>query len=157
LKIKKDETLELIGRTEQYAQMLLEQRPKFILCHADIHGWNLLIDNNEALYIVDWDTLIFAPKERDLMFIGGGLGDSGYTPQEEETMFYQGYGRTDINQIAIAYYRCERIIEDIAVYCEQIFLSDEGGEDRKESLENVKSNFLPNGTIEMAYQSNKIK
>ena len=157
LKTKKDETLKLIKRTEQFAQMLLEQLPEFILCHADIHGCNLLIDNNETLYMVDWDTLIFAPKERDLMFIGCGLGDSGYTPQEEETMFYQGYGQTNINQFAIAYYRCERIIEDIAVYCEQIFLSDEGGEDRKESLENVKSNFLPNGTIEMAYQSDKVK
>ena len=157
LNTKKDETLELIKRTEQFAQMLPEQLPEFILCHADIHGWNLLIDNNESLYIVDWDTLIFAPKERDLMFIGGGLGDSGYTPQEEEAMFYQGYGQTNINQIAIAYYRCERIIEDIAVYCEQIFLSDEGGEDRKESLENVKSNFLPNGTIAVAYQSASLK
>ncbi|MBI5294369.1 MAG: phosphotransferase [Chloroflexi bacterium] len=157
LKTKKDETLELIKWTEQFAQMLLKQLPEFVLCHADIHGWNLLIDNNEALYMVDWDTLIFAPKERDLMFIGGGLGDSGYTPQEEETMFYQGYGQTNINQIAIAYYRCERIIEDIAVYCEQIFLSDEGGEDRKKSLENVKSNFLQNGTIETAYQSARLK
>ncbi len=152
MKTKKDETLELIKQTEQFAQMLLNQLPEFILCHADIHGWNLLIDNNEALYMVDWDTLIFAPKERDLMFIGSGLGDSGYTPQEEKAMFYQGYGQTNINQIAIAYYRCERIIEDIAVYCEQILLSDEGGEDRKASLENVKSNFLPNGTIEVAYQ-----
>ncbi len=157
LKTKKDEILELIKRTEQFAQMLLKQPPEFILCHADIHGWNLLIDNNGALYMVDWDTLIFAPKERDLMFIGSGLGDSGYTRQEEEAIFYQGYGQTNINQIAIAYYRCERIIEDIAVYCEQIFLSDEGGEDRKESLENVKSNFLPNGTIEVAYQSASLK
>lgn len=155
LKSKKVETLELIKQTEQLAKMLLDKLPEFILCHADIHGWNLLIDNNGALYMVDWDTLLFAPKERDLMFIGGGLSDSGYTPQEEETMFYQGYGQTNTNQIAIAYYRCERIIEDIAVYCEQIFLSEEGGEDRKESLENVKSNFLPNGTIEMAYQSHK--
>ncbi len=153
LRTKNGETLELIKRTEQFAQMLLKQPSEFILCHADIHGWNLLIDNNESLYIVDWDTLIFAPKERDLMFIGGGFGDSGYTPYEEENMFYQGYGQTNINQIAIAYYRCERIIEDIAVYCEQIFLSDEGGEDRKESLENVKSNYLPNGTIEVAFQS----
>ena len=157
LKIKKDETLELIIQTEQFAQILVEQHPEFVLCHADIHGWNLLIDNNETLYMVDWDTLIFAPKERDLMFIGGGLGNSGYTPQEEETLFYQGYGQTNINQIAIAYYRCERIIEDIAVSCKQIFLSNEGGKDRKKSLEDVKSNFLSNSTIEAAYQSVSLK
>jgi len=64
----------------------------FILCHADIHAWNLLIDVNGRLYIVDWDTLIFAPKERDLMFVGAGLGGNGHSLQEEETLFYQGYG-----------------------------------------------------------------
>jgi len=156
LKTKRDETLELVKQTEQLALALNAQPPEFILCHADIHAWNLLIDVNDALYMVDWDTLIFAPKERDLMFVGGGLGGNGHTPQEEEILFYQGYGQTQINQIAMAYYRYERIIEDIAVYCEQIFLSDNGGEDREQSLENLKSNFLPNGTIEIACQYDKI-
>lgn len=155
LKIKGDETLELVKRAERFAQMLQEQPPEFILCHADIHAWNLLIDDNDAFYMVDWDTLIFAPKERDLMFVGGGLGGNGHTPREEEDLFYQGYGQTQIDPIAMAYYRYERIIEDIAVYCGQIFLSDEGGEDRKQSLEYLKSNFLPNCTIEMACQSDK--
>jgi spectinomycin phosphotransferase len=147
---KRADTLDLVKRAERLAQALQAQPPEFILCHGDIHGWNLLIDVNGGLYMVDWDTLIFAPKERDLMFVGGGLGDSGYTPQEEEAMFYQGYGQTNINQIAIAYYRYERIIEDIAVYCDQILLSEEGGKDRKQSLGYLKSNYLPNSTIEVA-------
>jgi spectinomycin phosphotransferase len=155
LKIKGDETLELVKRAERFAQMLQEQPPEFILCHADIHAWNFLIDDNGTFYMVDWDTLIFAPKERDLMFVGGGLGGNGHTPQEEEALFYQGYGQTQIDPIAMAYYRYERIIEDIAVYCGQIFLSDEGGEDRKQSLEYLKSNFLPNSMIEMACQSDR--
>ena len=41
------------------------------------------IGTNGALYIVDWDELIMAPKERDLMYIGGGLMSSGLTPQGE--------------------------------------------------------------------------
>ena len=128
LKSKEAETLEIVKRAEQLALMLQEELPEFILSHGDIHGYNLLIDNNGALYIVDWDALTFAPKERDLMFIGGGHGNSGYTPQEEEAMFYQGYGETNINQIAIAYYRYERIVTDIADDCDLIFLSDEGEE-----------------------------
>jgi spectinomycin phosphotransferase len=106
--------------------------------------------------MVDWDTLIFAPKERDLMFIGGGLGDSGYTPREEEDLFYKGYGQTDIHSTAIAYYRYERIIEDLAVYCEQLLFSDEGGEDRTQSLIYLQSNYLPNGTIDRAFQSDRM-
>jgi spectinomycin phosphotransferase len=130
-------------------------RPLHILCHADIHGWNLIIDKEEALYIVDWDTLIFAPKERDLMFVGAGIWDSGRTAAEEESLFYRGYGQTKINQDAICYYRFERIIQDIAEYCEYIFLSDEGGEDRVQSLEYLQSIFLMNGAIERAYQADK--
>ena len=89
------------------------------------------------------------------MFIGAGLQGDGHTPQEEEALFYRGYGETCIDPIALAYYRYERIIEDIAVFCDQIFLSDEGGQDRERSLEYLKSNFLPNGTIAMAYRSDK--
>jgi spectinomycin phosphotransferase len=95
LKWKTTEILDIVRRAEHLARILQKQRPEFILCHSDIHGYNLLIDNNGALYIVDWDGLMFAPKERDLMFIGGGHGDSGYPPQEEEAMFYQGYGETN--------------------------------------------------------------
>ncbi len=152
---KKDETLKLINQAEDFVQQLQTQAPEFILCHADIHGWNLLINGDGQLFMVDWDTLIFAPKERDLMFIGGGLGNSSYTPQEEEALFYQGYGKTEINPTAIAYYRFKRILEDIAAYCEELFLSDAGGADRIEALQNVKANFLPNGTIEMAYQTHQ--
>jgi spectinomycin phosphotransferase len=155
LKSKRDETFELVKRAERLALALQAQTTEITLCHGDIHAWNLLVDINGALYMVDWDTLIFAPKERDLMFVGGGLGGNGHTLQEEETLFYQGYGQTEINPIAMAYYRYERIIEDIAVYSEQIFLTDEGGEDRRQGLENLKSNFLPNSTIEIAFQSDK--
>lgn len=157
LRTKRNETLELVKRSARLALALQAQSPEFILCHADIHAWNLLIDVNDALYMVDWDTLIFAPKERDLMFVGAGLGGDGHSPEKEEALFYQGYGPTQIDPIALAYYRYERIIEDIAVYCEQIFLSDEGGEDREQSLENLKSNYLPNNTIEIACQSDKTR
>ncbi len=155
LKTKSAETLELVERVEHFAQILKVQPTEFILCHADIHAWNLLIADNGTFYMVDWDTLIFAPKERDLMFIGAGLGGRGHSPQAEEALFYQGYGQTPIDPIALAYYRYERIIEDIAVYSEQIFLSDAGGEDRKQSLEYFKSNFLPSYALEMARRSDK--
>ena len=155
LKARRDEILDLVGRAERLALALQARSPKFILCHSDIHAGNILIDRNGALYIVDWDNPILAPKERDLMYIGGGLGGDGHAPQEEETLFYQGYGQTPLDPIALAYYRYERIIQDIAVYCEQIFLTNDGGEDREQSLRYLTSNFLPDGVLEIAYKSDK--
>jgi spectinomycin phosphotransferase len=155
LKAKREEVLDLVGRAERLARALLARSPEFVLCHSDIHAGNILVDTNDAFYIVDWDDPILAPKERDLMFVGGGQGFTGHTLQEEETLFYRGYGQTRVARAALAYYRYERIIEDIAVFCEQLFLTDEGGQDREQSLRYLTSNFLPNGTIEIAYRSDK--
>ena len=155
LKLKRSQILDLVGRAERLAQALQARSSDFIMCHSDIHAGNIFIDTNGAFYIVDWDTLTLAPKERDLMYIGGGLLASGLTPQEEESCFYESYGQTALDPIALAYYRYERIVEDIAVYCEQLFLSENGGEDRARSLHYLKSNFLPNSTIEIAYQSDQ--
>jgi len=141
---------DLILRAEQLAARLQTRSLEFVLCHADIHGGNLLIDTNGTLYIVDWDTLILAPKERDLMFVGAGI-DEIWPSVREHALFYQGYGETEVDPIALAYYRYERIVEDIAAYCQQLLLTDQGGEDREEGLRQLSSQFEPGEVIEVAY------
>jgi spectinomycin phosphotransferase len=155
LKGKRGEILDLVERAERLARARQARSPEFVLCHSDIHAGNVLIDTDDVLYIVDWDDPILAPKERDLMFIGGAQGFTGHTAQEEETLFYQGYGQMQVDPIGLAYYRYERIVEDIAVFCQQLLLTDEGGEDREQSFGYLTSNFLPNGTIEIARRSDK--
>ena len=157
VKTKSAEIYDLVKRTEDYARILRDQRSPFILCHGDIHAWNLLIPVNDTFYMVDWDTLIFAPKERDLMFIGAGLGGNGFPPQEEEALFYQGYGQIQVDPIALAYYRFERIIEDTAIFCEQVLFADGGGEDRQQALVYLQSNFLPGHSLDLAYRSDIAK
>jgi spectinomycin phosphotransferase len=154
LKDKQDVIEDLLLRTERLALKLQADSPPFTVCHADAHAGNLLIeDGSNVLYIVDWDNPILAPRERDLMFIGGGQGFKGCTAEEEETLFYPGYGQTEINLFALTYYRYERIIQDIAAYCQELLLTDEGGSDRVQSLQYLKSNFSPGGTIALARRS----
>lgn len=64
----------IVARAEQLASLLVHQPLERCLCHGDIHAGNILIGTTNRLYLVDWDTLVIAPKERDLMFIGGGIG-----------------------------------------------------------------------------------
>ncbi len=148
-----DAILALVKRAEELAQALQAHPPDYVLCHSDVHAGNILIDAAGAFYIVDWDDPMMAPKERDLMFIGGAQGFISQGPEEEERLFYRGYGPTGIDPTALAYYHYERIIEDIAVFCEQLLSTTDGGEDRERSLHYLMSNFLPGGTIEMAYKS----
>lgn len=156
LRTKRDEIFFMVQRAETLAQSLQRQSPAFVLCHSDVHAGNVLIDGDGAFFIVDWDDPILAPKERDLMFIGGAQGFISRSAREEETLFYRGYGQTEINTIALPYYRYERIIVDIAIYCEQLLLTAEGGEDREQSFHYLVSNFLPGGTIEMACRSDTL-
>jgi spectinomycin phosphotransferase len=152
---KRDEITRLVERAEELASALQSKSLKLVLCHSDIHGGNILISDNNELYIVDWDNPILAPKERDLMFIGGGI-DEIWKSEREIAVFYEGYGKTEINLSALVYYRYERIIEDLAVICEQLLLSDEGGADREQSYGWFTSNFEPGNTIEIAEKTDKL-
>ena len=150
MKAKRAELLELVGHAERLAQTLQKRELELVVCHADLHAGNLLFGSNHHFYIVDWDDPILAPKERDLMFVGGAQGFAGCTPSEEERLFYRGYGQVPLDSTALAYYRFERIVQDVAVYCDE--LTQPGGdEDRRESLHYLMANFTPGGTVERAY------
>lgn len=151
LRDKRAEILELVAHAERFARDLRERTLEFVLCHADLHAGNLLLDDAQNFYIVDWDAPILAPKERDLMFVGGGLGFKGHTPEEEQALFYKGYGQADVDPVALAYYRFERIVQDIAVYGDELVQHRGSDEDRKASLGYLKANFESGGTIERAY------
>jgi spectinomycin phosphotransferase len=157
LQSKRVEVLNLVERAARCAQVLHDHSPEFVLCHSDLHAGNVLITTDGALYLVDWDAPILAPKERDLMYAGGGQFRDTRTPAEEERLFYRGYGPTQIDQNALAYYRYERIVEDIAVECEQIFSTARGGEDSAQALRWLMSNFAPNGVIEIAYRADALR
>lgn len=144
----------LVDRAECLSQIIQKQTPEFVLCHSDIHGGNVFVDGNGAIYIVDWDDPIMAPKERDLMFIGGGVANIWNDPHEEE-LFYKGYGKTKINRVILAYYRNERIVEDIVEYCQSLLLTKAGGEDRLEMYKQFMGMFEPGGVVDIAFKTDE--
>ena len=144
----------LVDRAEQLAQKVQDQPSQFVLCHSDLHGGNVLIDENGIIYIVDWDDPIIAPKERDLMFIGGGVANVWNKPHEKE-LFYRGYGKADVNRTLLAYYRHERILEDTALYGQQLLLTMAGGQDRVEWYKQFIAQFDPQGVVEIAFKTDE--
>jgi spectinomycin phosphotransferase len=151
MKEHKKEIYRLLDSAELLGQKMQLNSAEFVLCHADIHGGNVLIGENGFIYIVDWDQPIMAPKERDLMFIGGGVANVWNNPQEEE-FFYEGYGKTEINMPILAYYRQERIIEDIAEYAQK-FLFKTTEEDMSEMYQQFIAMFQSNGVVDIAFRT----
>ena len=151
LTTKHDEIQSMVDRVEQLAGLLQDLMLERVLCHSDLHGRNILISEDGEMAIVDWDAPILAPKERDLMYIGGGIGGIWNDAGEEE-WFYEGYGMSKIDRAALSYYRYERIIEDIADYSEQIFSMRGSIEDREKALRLIEQ-FGPNNVVEIAHRS----
>lgn len=144
----------LVDRAEQLSKQIQDQLPDFVLCHSDIHGGNVLMDGNDIIYMVDWDDPIMAPKERDLMFIGGGIANVWNRPHEEN-FYYKGYGKTEINMAILAYYRHERIVEDIAEYGQQLLLTSVSDQNRVESYKHFIAQFEPRGVVEIAFKTDE--
>jgi spectinomycin phosphotransferase len=164
IKSKRDEITRLVERAEQLSLELQSQPSEFVLCHTDIHGRNILMGRGgrpgeaaptDNLYIVDWDAPLLAPKERDLMFIGGGI-DEIWKTEREQAMFYEGYGKTDINLSALAYYRYERIIQDVADYGEQVLLSEKDIAEREQFYKYFTINFVPGTRLEIARKTDEL-
>jgi spectinomycin phosphotransferase len=164
MEARRDEISHMVARADQPGLTLASCNLDFVLCHSDIHSGNLLIAENDAdepaaLYIVDWDNPIFAPKEHDLTLIGGSYCWNG---EREEALFYQGYsaycgsGSPEVNRMALAYYRYERVIQDIAAFCEQLLLTNEGGEDREQSYRYFTGSFLPGHEVELAFKTDNL-
>ena len=142
----------LVDHAEEFAHKLQHHSVEFVLCHSDIHAGNVLISADNAFYIVDWDEPILAPKERDLMFVGGGVGNVWNQPYEEE-VFYKGYGQTEVNAEILAYYRCERIVEDNAIYTHELLSPTASSADRAEMYKHLMDQFEPNGVVEIALKT----
>lgn len=151
IKSRQSEITHLIERAKQLALELQSSPLEVVLCHTDIHGGNILLsrDGQPPIHIVDWDNPLLAPKERDLMFIGGGI-DEIWKTERQEAIFYEGYGNNEIDFAALAYYRYERIVEDLVAYCEQLLLSDEGGADREQAYRWLVGNFESGQTVDIA-------
>jgi spectinomycin phosphotransferase len=149
MRARRDEISRVVERAEQLGRELRRRSLELVLCHADIHPGNLLVCPDGAVYIVDWDSPCLAPRERDLALIGGSP-NSGWDTAEAQFHFYQGYSPAQVDRMALAYYRYERMVQDLAEFGKQLLLTQEGGEDREQSYQYFTSNFLPGHEIDLA-------
>ena len=142
----------LVARAESLARVLRDRPPRLVLCHSDIHAGNVLITRAGTLHLVDWDEPVFAPRERDLMFVGGGVGGIWHSQRETE-LFYRGYGPVEVDPVALAYCRYERIVRDIAEFCQELFRTEGGIANRERRLQKLAQAFLPGDVIDIAVRT----
>jgi len=140
----------LIERADTLGAELRREVLPRVLCHADLHTWNVLVDAGRQMWIVDWDEVILAPKERDLMFVIGGIG-RGLVKPDETASFLDGYGASLIDPRALVYYRFAWAVQDMAAYVEQIFFAPVAGEPiRRAAMQGFVDMFEPGNIVDIA-------
>jgi spectinomycin phosphotransferase len=152
---RRDDIQKVLTRALILGSFLQKQPLEHVLCHADIHKWNVLVDPAGRLFIVDWDETVYAPKERDLMHIGGSNTHT-VEREREVDLFYQGYGKTEINPTAMAFYRYAWAVEEIGSFSERALLTPGVGEaTQQQALRFFRIVLQPNEIVDMAFALDK--
>jgi spectinomycin phosphotransferase len=113
----------LLATMEELARLFQGQAGPFVICHANLHSNNLLRDQANHMFVIDWDDVMLAPRERDFIFV---IEPSSHdnAPQDIPP-FFKGYGQTEIDWIALTYYRCERVVQDLIECAQEVFFRDD--------------------------------
>lgn len=128
---------------EKLAEAMQKQSLPYVICHADLHPANLLRDRAGHVFVIDWDEVMLAPKERDFLFIKEASADSEALPGAPT--FFQGYGEAEINWTALTYYRYERVIQDLIASAQEVFFRDDLGEESKTDSAQLFHDVLAQG------------
>lgn len=133
----------VIASMEALASALQKQSGPHVVCHADLHPGNIIRDRAGGAFVVDWDDVMLAPKERDFIFVGDAPVDSA--ARQGTSPFFEGYGQTEIDWHALTYYLWERVVTDLIACAQDVFFRADLEEETKAEAVQLFSNILAEG------------
>ncbi|HEX4205429.1 MAG TPA: aminoglycoside phosphotransferase family protein [Ktedonobacteraceae bacterium] len=139
-----------VASLEKLAGVLQGRTIPYVVCHADLHPCNLLRDRADHVFVIDWDEVMLAPKERDFLFVGEPAADG--STRSGPPAFFQGYGQTEIDWLALTYYRYERVVQDLIACAQDVcFRDDLGEETRADTVQLFQEVLAEGGEVDAAY------
>ncbi|HWZ18852.1 MAG TPA: aminoglycoside phosphotransferase family protein [Ktedonobacteraceae bacterium] len=124
---------------EKLSALLQPQTFQYVICHADLHPANLIRDDTNV-FVIDWDEVMLAPKERDFIFIREPQADA----------FWEGYGKREINWLLLSYYLWERVVQDVIVNAQDVCFREDLGEETKAEIAQLFRDYMEDGGNEVA-------
>ena len=132
-----------VASLEKLAGVLQRRAGPYVICHADLHAANLLRDHAGHVFVIDWDEVMLAPKERDFIFVR----------QPQAAAFWEGYGQREIDWVALTYYLWERVVQDLIACTQDVCFRDDLGEETRADIAQLFHEILAEdqSTIDAAY------
>jgi spectinomycin phosphotransferase len=141
-----ERTRQLLRRSVAGLQRLLRQYDElaaeagkstdaWVVTHGEPHGANVIRDARGNALLVDWDTTLLAPRERDLRFV---LDDdlTGWEEYRDEA------GAAPLDERALRLYRLGWDLADIAIYTRDFRRAHDETEDTVVAWESL-TGYLP--------------
>jgi spectinomycin phosphotransferase len=126
---------ELERRLQEYDELaagVRESSDSWVITHGEPHRANVIRDPQGGVHLVDWDTTLIAPRERDLQMVL----DQDLTGWHE---YRELAGAASLNHEALQLYRWWWELADIAVFVAGFRRPHERTEDTIASWENLAS------------------
>ena len=132
-----------IATLETLGSVLQRRTFPYVVCHADLHPANLLRDPLGHVFVIDWDEVMLAPKERDFIFVR----------EPQAAAFWEGYGQREIDWVALTYYLWERVVQDLIACTQDVCFRDDLGEETRADIARLFHKVLAEegGTIDAAF------
>ncbi len=121
-----EKLFDIMNYLEEIAKEYKNKNVRKVLCHTDIHTYNMMKDNNH-LWLIDWEGLKLSPRENDLALL-----DSDY-----KQFVLDNYYNKNIDDKLMVYYPLKRKIDDIWEWVE-LLVVDKNIERREEYLDSLK-------------------
>ena len=116
---------------QETAALLRNSKVRYVLCHTDIHGWNLM--QAESLVLIDWEGLKLAPAEADLFSFTGTFFFE-YAWEDFISVYRAARKGYRVNADAMRFYRLRRRLEDIDAFVESILFDNLAQDELNRSL-----------------------
>jgi spectinomycin phosphotransferase len=127
----------IVTSLEKLAAVLRERPFQYVICHADLHAANLLRDAAGRVFVIDWDDVMLAPKERDFIFIRAPQADA----------FWDGYGHRERDWVVLSYYLWERVTQDLIENAGNVCCRDDLAEEtRADIAQSFDASFAERGS-----------
>jgi spectinomycin phosphotransferase len=139
-------TIQTVVNSLERLAAVLQSRPfPYVICHADLHARNLIRDRAGEVFVIDWDEVMLAPKERDFIFVRPPHADA----------FFQGYGKAEIDWAALTYFLWERVVQDLIECARNVCFRDDWGDESRAEAARLLDVILAEDTghIDAAYQA----
>ncbi|HET8843516.1 MAG TPA: phosphotransferase [Ktedonobacteraceae bacterium] len=134
-----------VATLQKLAEVLQARTFPHVICHADLHARNLIRDQAGRVFVIDWDDVMLAPKERDFIFIR----------QPHAGAFFQGYTDAEVDWSLLTYYLWERVVQDLIYDAHHVCFQDDWTEEfRVQVAQTVQDALGPEGkNLRMALEA----